>query len=168
MGRRLWHRGSGWICPFLHRKYRDSGQGLPTNGQDRLGHLWLSPPSPVKGRAGAGGSRQVFQYSGGGVRKKKKVCTHPTPPSPGPQKVATPGTATASGSLRTGAGAEGPGVAGQTPGRSGARWDAGPQSSRDTCEAGRGHRAPSPRPSRSRSPAALPSACCLVRTPVIR
>lgn len=102
---------------------------LVPRGPERLGYC-APTISPMKGHGGRG---QVFQYSRGGVRKEGPYS--PSPPSLGPQKVATPGNATASGSLRTGAGALGLGVAVQTRDRSRTRGDAGAQSPRDTCEA---------------------------------
>lgn len=129
-----------------------------------------SPPPPTKGPGCVGGvcgeQSPGVLVRGGRGEKKKKAPYSPSPLSPGPRNVVTPGNAAASGSLRTGARAEGPGVAGQTPGRPGARWDAGAQSSRDTCGAGGGRRMPSPGPRRSPAGAqpgcrALAASCAL-------
>lgn len=94
--------------PFLHRKHGDSGEALPMSAmRARLPGAFVAPPAPKLKALGGGQSPGVSVQWGRG-EEKQKVCTHP-PPSPGSQKVATPGNATASGSLRTGAVAEGPG-----------------------------------------------------------
>ena len=154
-------RGIGVDLPFLHRKHGDWPRApyLRRTGQIAWG---ISTPPPLK----ASGQLSSILVQWG--RGEKKGPYSPSPQPGPPARVLTPGNATANGSLRIGALAEGPGGDGQTPGRSRSRGDPGPRALETPARLARGRRVSSPRPSRSRSPAGLPSAGCLVRTPVIR
>lgn len=103
--------------PFLHRKHRDSSEALPTSAlRARLPGAFVAPPPKLK--ALGVGSRQVFQYSGGGVRKNKRsVLT--LPPARVPRKSRLLGTRQSAGLFGLELSRRARGGAEQTPGRLG-------------------------------------------------
>lgn len=114
-------RGIGVDLPFLHRKHGDWPRApyLRRTGQTSWG---ISTPPPQLKASGQLSSILV-QWGWG----EKKGPYSPSPQPGPPERVLTPGNATANGSLRIGALAEGPGGDGQTPGRSRSRGDPGPR-----------------------------------------
>lgn len=148
--------------PFLHRKHGDSGPAFPTHAAPaRPPGAFVAPPPQLKA---SGLSPSILVQLG---RSEKKGLYSPSP-QPGAPESRDSRERDSQWVPSDWSGRRGPGRRWADPRPLEASWGPGAQSSRDICEAGRGRRLPSPRPSRSRSPARLRSAGCLVRTLVIR